>query len=75
VLGDIFCELPKNKLAPFGILNMTTGLLTIIFGVSFETSDFIVDCLDQWWEDNKAQNPPYQATGHQSGQRPTKLKP
>jgi hypothetical protein len=30
----------KDKLAPFGILNMMTGLLTIIFGVSFETSDF-----------------------------------
>jgi hypothetical protein len=37
----------KDKLAPFGILNMMTGLLTIIFGVSFETSDFIVDCLEQ----------------------------
>ena len=30
-----------------------TGLLTIIFGVSFETSDFIVDCLEQWWDANK----------------------
>jgi Rhodopirellula transposase DDE domain len=46
----------KDKLAPFGILNMMTGLLTIIFGVSFETSDFIVDCLEQWWDDNKSQN-------------------
>lgn len=46
----------KAKLAPFGILNMMTGLFTIIFGVSFETSDFIVDCLDRWWEDNKTQN-------------------
>ena len=45
----------KNKLAPFGILNMMTGLLTVIFGVSFETSDFIVDCLEQWWDDNKKQ--------------------
>ena len=45
----------KEKLVPFGILNMMTGLLTIIFGVSFETSDFIVDCLDQWRDDNKNQ--------------------
>jgi hypothetical protein len=45
----------KDKLAPFGILNMMTGLLTVIFGVSFETSDFIVDCLEQWWNDNKEQ--------------------
>ncbi|MDD4995800.1 MAG: hypothetical protein PHV90_05750 [Smithella sp.] len=27
----------KDKLAPFGILNMMTGLLTVIFSVSFET--------------------------------------
>jgi hypothetical protein len=46
----------KDKLAPFGILNMMTGVFTIIFGVSFETSDFIADCLNQWWEDNKKHN-------------------
>ena len=45
----------KPKLSPFGILDMMTGLLTIIFGVSFETSDFIVDCLEQWWDANKEQ--------------------
>lgn len=45
----------KNKLAPFGILNMMTGLLTVLFGTSFETSDFIVDCLELWWDDNKEQ--------------------
>lgn len=43
----------KSKLSPFGILNLMTGLLTIIFGASFETSDFIVDCLEQWWDANK----------------------
>jgi len=43
----------KPKLVPFGILDVMTGLLTIIFGTSFETSDFIVDCLEQWWNDNK----------------------
>jgi hypothetical protein len=30
----------KDKLAPFGILNMMTGLLIVIFGVSFETSTY-----------------------------------
>jgi hypothetical protein len=45
----------KDKLAPFGILNVMTGLLTILFGVSFETSDFIVDCLEHWWNNNKEQ--------------------
>jgi len=43
----------KPKLVPFGILDVMTGLLTIIFGTSFETSDFIVDCLEQWWNSNK----------------------
>jgi hypothetical protein len=46
----------KDKLAPFGILNRMTGLLTIMFGISFETSDFIVDCLEHWWDENKEQN-------------------
>ncbi|VAX41573.1 Mobile element protein [hydrothermal vent metagenome] len=33
---------------------MTSGLLTIIFGTSRETSDFIVDCLEEWWKDRSA---------------------
>ena len=28
--------------------------MTIIFGTSRETSDFLVDCLEQWWQDRKA---------------------
>jgi transposase len=44
----------KPKLTPFGILDVMTGWLTITFGVSFETSDFIVDCLEYWWDDNKS---------------------
>ena len=47
----------KKKLIPYGILDVTTGLLTIFIGTSNETSDFIVDCLAQWWEANKAQHP------------------
>lgn len=42
-----------EKVVPFGILVVLTGMLTIIFGTSKETSDFIVDCLQQWWDDNK----------------------
>ena len=45
----------KDNLAPFGILNVMTDLLTLLFGTSFETSDFFVDCLEQWWNDNKEQ--------------------
>ena len=47
----------KTKLVPYGLLNVTTGLLTIIIGTSHETSDFILDCLSQCWEANKAQHP------------------
>jgi len=39
----------KKKMVPFGILDVLSGLLTIIFGTSCETSDFIVDCLELWW--------------------------
>ncbi len=28
-------------------------MLTIAFGTSRETSDFIVDCLEQWWQDRR----------------------
>jgi hypothetical protein len=41
-------------LVPFGILNTETDQLSIYFGQSAETSDFIVDCLSDWWYDNQA---------------------
>ncbi len=43
----------KPKRVPFGIQDVMLGLLTIIFGVSHETSDFIVDCLELWWANEK----------------------
>jgi hypothetical protein len=46
---------PKQKLVPCGILEVLGGLLTIIFGTSRETSDFLADCLQQWWDLNKDQ--------------------
>ncbi len=48
---------PKKKLVPYGILTVTAGLLSIFIGTSNETSDFIVDCLEQWWEANKTAHP------------------
>jgi hypothetical protein len=42
----------KQKLVPFGILDVVAGLLTILVGTSRDTSDFIVDCLQQWWDEN-----------------------
>lgn len=44
-------------LVPFGILNTATDQLSIYFGQSAETSDFIVDCLTHWWQDHQAQYP------------------
>ena len=43
----------KEKLVPYGILDVLGGLLTILFGTSRQTSDFIADCLQQWWDTNK----------------------
>jgi hypothetical protein len=42
-----------SVLVPFGILNTQTEQLSIYFGQSAETSDFIVDCLTVWWHDNR----------------------
>ena len=41
-------------IVPFGILEVMSACLTIYFGTSCETSDFIVDCLELWWEENKS---------------------
>jgi hypothetical protein len=49
---------PKQKLVPCGILEVLGGLLTIIFGTSRETSDFLADCLQQWWNLSKNQYRP-----------------
>ena len=43
---------PEMKLVPYGILDVLSGMLSIFFGTSFETSDFIVDCLEMWWKTN-----------------------
>lgn len=41
-------------LVPFGILNTDNDQLSIYFGQSAETSDFIVDCLADWWSKNQS---------------------
>jgi len=41
-----------TKLVPFGILNLKNNCTDIIFGTSKETSDFIVDGLELWWNKN-----------------------
>jgi len=42
-------------LVPFGILNTQNDQLSIYFGQSAETSDFIVDCLSAWWQEHRVQ--------------------
>jgi transposase len=44
-------------LAPFGILEVDCGQLFVVFGTSRETSDFIVDCLQLWWDERKSVYP------------------
>jgi len=41
---------PEMKLVPYGILEVLSGMFFIFLGTSFETSDFIVDCLEMWWK-------------------------
>ncbi len=47
----------KAIVVPFGILDVLGNALTIFFGQSHETSDFIVDCLESWWHDHAHQHP------------------
>ncbi len=45
----------QATLVPFGILNTSNDQLSIYMGHSSETSDFIVDCLTAWWDENQPQ--------------------
>jgi hypothetical protein len=45
----------QSVLVPFGILNTQNNQLCIYFGQSAETSDFIVDCLTAWWQEQQHQ--------------------
>lgn len=40
----------KEKYIPFGLVDEDKGALQIYFGSSHKTSDFIVDCLEAWWD-------------------------
>jgi len=45
---DMGCE---EKYIPCGIVDEDSGQLYIHFGSSYKTSDFIVDTLEDWWQD------------------------
>ncbi len=62
-LPEKICSLvdPQSQAGPkfqsaFVYTRMTaaSALLTITFGTSRETSDFVVDCLEQWWDQRRA---------------------
>lgn len=48
---------PSEKLVPFGIVEVASGQITTVVGNSAETSDFIVDSLQIWWDDQKRNYP------------------
>jgi hypothetical protein len=48
---------PVATLIPFGILEVLSGVLTILFGTTRLTSDFVVDALEQWWQGRRVSCP------------------
>jgi hypothetical protein len=46
---------PKEKLVPGGILEPVSGKSFLFFGRSNKTSDFLVDGLELWWNERKAE--------------------
>jgi len=49
---------PKDKWLPFGILEGLGALWTLLFGTSRDTSDWLADGLQQWWDLGKERSPP-----------------
>jgi hypothetical protein len=47
----------QATLVPFGILDVLGAQMSIYFGQSAETSDFIVDCLSDWWQRHQSDYP------------------
>lgn len=46
----------KEKMIPFGILNLEDDQLYVFYGNSYKTSDFICDAIEQWWEQVRETN-------------------
>ena len=44
---------PEIKMVPFGVFEPTTNHMSIVFSTSIETSDFVVDSMELWWDENK----------------------
>ena len=48
---------PDAVLTPAGILEIEANQLSVIFGNSRDTSDFVADCLEQWWTNRHTRYP------------------
>jgi len=48
---------PSAVLAPAGILEVDTNQLNLIFGTSRDTSDFVADGLQLWWNNRRTAYP------------------
>lgn len=48
---------PDAILVPAGILEFSTNQLYLVFGTSRETSDFLADAVECWWQDRQACHP------------------
>ena len=48
---------PEAILLPGGILEVDAGQLNLIFGTSRDMSDFVADCLQQWWTERQVAYP------------------
>ncbi len=48
---------PDAVLAPAGILEVDSHQLNLVFGTSRDTSDFVADCLELWWNSRRAVYP------------------
>ena len=51
VLDHDFPSLGIGKLIPYGIYNLNNNKGHVYCGTSFETSEFAVDCICEWWEE------------------------
>ena len=50
----------KQRVVPFGILEVATAQMDVTMGTSAKTSDFVVDCLEAWWARVGPQHPQVQ---------------
>lgn len=44
----------KEKMIPFGILDLGNDQLNVVYGNSYKTSDFVCDAIELWWDRVKA---------------------